>query len=504
MNDEALRALLLRSGYTVRMRHGEWAECLLLQGEEAWLGRGADAHQALLAAVRAACPSQLAMELLTATLAAPVATPLPRTSASPPIAVPAACADPSEEVTVRRSEEEARVPQRARARPSGPPPLVRRDTVPDPIDVPRALEELALLMDRVRDTREELGLCSPERQRLTILTWICEARGHTDLFPENARIRDEVSVLSRQLTELGKSFWPGSVTALQLQMTPRDLPKHVLGGCASTWTRAAELAERQLSSVEYADERRGWDVHGWADEATLAPGPSDPSAELARLLREVEAFSGTLERAAETRDPERRPEGQKYLEWVRRLRWLRRADVEPDPWARLAGRLRWWAGRRDPELVAGARELEPAYAPPRPWSEVLQEAPRISSAEGGSIPGALPAEALAEVARLLAGKRLMLVSPRRDPEQLEQLSRLLEGVTLEWRLAELRRLEELAEVIQGGDFHVVLGATGFASGSVDHLIARAARRAGARYFRVNRGRPGACLRSLARGLGRLP
>ena len=113
-------------------------------------------------------------------------------------------------------------------------------------DPEEALDDLDILMDRIRDTRQELGLCAPDRQRLAMLAWICLGRSHADAFPDDLRIRDRVSSISRQLTEIGKTFWPGSVTALQLHMQPRDLPRHLLGGVASTWRRAAELAEQSL------------------------------------------------------------------------------------------------------------------------------------------------------------------------------------------------------------------------------------------------------------------
>src|SRR5207253_8537080 len=63
-----------------------------------------------------------------------------------------------------------------------------------------------------------------------------------------------------------------------------DLPRHVLGGSASTWSRAAELAERALRSLEYSDERRGFDAYGWADTAHALPPPPARAVELLDAL----------------------------------------------------------------------------------------------------------------------------------------------------------------------------------------------------------------------------
>jgi hypothetical protein len=72
--------------------------------------------------------------------------------------------------------------------------------------------------------------------------------------------------------------------------------------------------------------------------------------------------------------------------------------------------------------------------------------------------------------------------------------------SLECRIAEPRRLQALGEAIEEGQYDLVLAATGFQLGSLDQLLARACRTAGVAYLRVNRGRPLACLRALARDL----
>lgn len=385
---------------------------------------------------------------------------------------------------------------------NAPPPLVRRDvSAPRVVDPPRALEELDILLERIRDSRDELGLCSPERQRLAMLAWICEGRAHTDTFPDDLRIRERVGSISRQLTEIGKTFWPGSVTALQLQMQPRDLPRHVLGGAAPTWSRAAELSERALHALEYSDERRGFDAYGWADIGHAFPLPENPGELMEQVIREVEACGGPLLPHAAPRDGDSRPDSASYARWVRSLRWLRAADVDPDRWGRLAGRLRWWATHRDPQHAVGARELEASYAPEHAWAHELGMPLPIDGLgleHEGETNGKAVNGLLDTVRGMTSGKRLVFVSNRRDPDLELRLKDLLPEAALEWRVAEPKRIETLGESIQQGAFDVVLAAIGFQSLATDHLLARACRLARVKYLRVNRGRPNACIRALAR------
>lgn len=509
MTSGAKRALLESAGYEVRFRDSEWVECLLSSGEESWLGRGRDREAALEDALRAALPSRLARELLERELLRSTGATLPAPPEHGGIqAGPTGEPGPARAAGVEAPREEPEPAVRAappRVLPQRipmPPPLVRRDAIVARLDPERSLEELDVLMDRITDSRDELGLCAPERQRLAMLAWICEARAHTDAFSDDTRIRDRVGAISRQLTEMGKTFWPGSVTALQLQMQPRDLPRHVLGGPASTWARAAELAERALRTLEYQDERRGFDAYGWSDAGRLSPGPPDPGAQLEGLALEVERLGGPLSSGAPARAAEARPEPATFRVWVRSLRWLRGSDADPDRWARIAGRLRWWVSQRDAGLAPAARELDASYLPDQPWSVELgapglleQGAP---AAEGGF--RRLSDHVLENIRSAMSGKRMVFVSNRRDPDLQSRLKDVLPSATLDWRVAEPRRIEALGEAIQQGAYDVVLGAIGFQSQGTDHLLAKACRRAGVKYLRVNRGRPIACLRALARDL----
>jgi hypothetical protein len=273
-------------------------------------------------------------------------------------------------------------------------------------------------------------------------------------------------------------------------MEPRDLPKHMLGGLASTWTRASELAERALHSLEHADERRGHDEHGWADFDFLRPAPADPEATLAALVDEIERLGGSIERYAEARDAPSWPTPEQYAAWVRTVRWLRGTHVDPERWARVVGRLRWWAGRRDPKLSAIAKELDAAFVPERSWAELLE------GAKAGAPPS--PPSTLVDAARgRCAGKRIVVVSHRRDPDLRGRLGEVLEAASLEWTVAEPSRLKALGDQIHGKSFDLVLGALGLQAPAPDRFLADACRRSDTLYLRVNRGRPIACLRALA-------
>ena len=449
-------------GYTVTYSRREWVECWLRSDVDHWLGRGRTEEEALEQALKQACPSALAQALLERA----------RGAESPRIAI----ATPTMETG------------------SGP-PLVRPAPAPPPPDFSSALEALACLSDRIRDAREELGLAAPDRMRLAILAWICEARAQTDHFQDNARIRDEVAAISRQLTEIGKAFWPGSVTALQLNMQPSELPRSVLGAPATTWGRAADLAERVLAQHEASERERGADMYGWADQAALDPVPGDPAAVLDALQGDVEAVGGPLERFAEPRDSGARPDAAQFLRWTQTLRWLRNTNASPDRWARLAGRLRWWAARRGSALVGPSRQLDPAYVPRRSWAAELG---RESDAQTRDPEAWANGEVSHRLQAHYRDQAVVLVSARRDPIELERLQKLLGTSDVTWSLPEARRLDALVDEIVQGRYQVVLGGLGFQASGPDRVLAAASRNADATYVRAHRGSARACVRGLLR------
>ena len=497
--------MLARHGYRLRFREHEWVECLIASEADAFEGRGMDRAAALESALRRAFPSRVARELLEmAVSGVSVATESELTDEMEGISAQlSAFRDRTAQMGIRRVETppplfgatgEGSVASRLSSPAPGrtAPMLVRSQASRPNADEQRSLEDLQILTDRIEESRHELAWSTAPRQRLAILAWICEARSHTDIFPEHPDIREAVARVSRQLTEIGKAFWPGSVTALQLQMQPSDLPRHLLGGSPSTWARAAELAERALAHLELVDERRGQDPYGWGDAWALSPEPEGPSLFLSGLVNAVEEAWGPLDRFAEPRNPEDLPEPRLYARWVRELRWIRGQDVDPDLWARVMGRLRWWACRRNGPVHAEGRELEPGFRPERSWAEVLQ-VPGIARSDGQ-----LPEGLVEEVRGRFQGKRLLWVGRRRDPVEQARLTEALPDTELEWRFAEPSLIEALPASLEQGGYAAVVSAVGLQAQIVDLALARSCKTVGIRYVRANRGQPLACLRGLAR------
>ncbi len=141
---------------------------------------------------------------------------------------------------------------------------------------------------------------------------------------------------------------------------------------------------------------------------------------------------------------------------------------------------------------AAERELaaEPAPAPvPEPLPEPEPEEPQD------------PLFAVTEgVRRYTAGKKALFVSNRKDPALKVKLEDLL-ALELTWSVIDPRRVQAKCESITQGSFDFVLSATGFQGHNVDTALYRAARSAGVKYVRVNRGRPQTCVRALAREFG---
>lgn len=447
------------------------AECAIRFGLETFVGRADTAEAALRAAVKSAFPTSLARAALLSASGPRAAPRRPSTAVAP---------GPNDVIVAYRSPRGSWTPMGG-------------DGAERFRDADRSLEVLDILRDRIRDSKEELGLCSAERQRLAILAWISEARAHGERFSDDDRVRERVTVISRSLTEIGKSFWPGSVNALQLQTQPKDLPKAMLGAVAGSWAAASDLAEQALREREQDDDRKGRDIHGWADRWETHPPPGRATHELEALLGEVERESGPLSAGAMIEDQRRWPDPETYRRWVRTLRWLRPAEVDPDLWARLAGRFRWWASRRESELALVGKELQSGYAPRETWAQVLGRSDS-DPATATTIEDA----ALSSARRLAEGSRIMLVGHRRDPALQDELRSLLGVGTIEVRIAEPKRLSGLREELRDRSVDFLLGAIGFQAQNVDVLLAELCREAGIRYLRVGNGRPSACIRALGR------
>ena len=510
MSDERLRQVLARFGYRLLFREHAWVDCLITSFEDSYEGHGPDKAAALNDALSRACPSRLSRELLEEALGT-LAQVRPFRDVTP-------AADRNETASVFSAVGESdwsnRTPPEVGSnggnhilaedrlpRTSLSQEMPRLVPVPSPakvgpsMDRNRSLEELDILMERIEESRDELAWSTAPRQRLAILAWICEARSHTDLFPDELDIRDGVARVSRLLTEIGKAYWPGSVTALQLQMQPTDLPRHLLGGTPSTWARAAELAERALLNLEHSDERRGQDAYGWGDIESLSPEPSDAQSILLGLVDAIEESWGPLDRFAEPRNPNDFPSPERFHTWVRELRWIRLQHIEPDLWARVMGRLRWWACRRNGPVQGAGRELEPGFKPEVPWSMLLGKEGSVR--DKLSLPEAL----VAEVHAWYAGKKVLCVSNRRDVAEQTRLSDALSETQFDWRFADSSLLTGVAATLDDQGYHAVLSAVGLQAPHIDRALVRGCREAHIPYVRANRGQTLTCLRALARTTG---
>jgi hypothetical protein len=98
------------------------------------------------------------------------------------------------------------------------------------------------------------------------------------------------------------------------------------------------------------------------------------------------------------------------------------------------------------------------------------------------------------------GSRALFVSNREDPELGARLTEML-GITITWCDGSLRRVQAQCERITRGSYDIILSATGFQVHGVDSALASAARAASVAYVRVNRGRPVACIKAIAREFG---
>jgi hypothetical protein len=425
-------------GYRVATRHSGWWECLVTGHGERWLGHGADEAAALVDALRQMAPSRMAWEaLFGAPAAADVA------AETRPIAERERCAEPAptaqSEPTAQlavgaapAAEQAPGVEQAPRggdsaSRDAGPPPEPDAAAEPEiggaqgapprPVGAPAhgtdrdegasafpagaaaapshgalptaaaiddAVEELTLLERRIMDAQPEVALMSAELQRLHFLAWICRARAVQFRLSDDLRVERAAGTIARILGGLGKRWWPGNVSALQMRATPLDAGAELGlagGGRLHDWVEAADRAEELLAArVDgLADGRR--DDYGWMDQSALAPAPNDVAGLMRESAATLERVLGPLSRAP-AREARTRihAEGSalvaELLPPARALRWLRGHDPDPEAWATAFGRLRWIAGQLRGDAADLLREvLDADYRPPMGWAQTLGQDP---------------------------------------------------------------------------------------------------------------------------------
>lgn len=322
----AARALL-RFGYSLEWREEDGARvCLVADPDESFEGRGADEQAALEDALRRIAPSKIARAL-----------------------IDREGARQSDEASSERMVAEALVP-------GGP---------GAPRDLRSILADLQLVAARVEAGIPEAALMAPPLQKLHVLAWIARAR---TLEHEAGRARsasDACGAIARRLTVLCKTWWPGSVRALQLDATPDRASREQGLAPASRWLDVALAAEARLE--ELIAEPPSDD--GWRDSAVLSPAPEDGATEIAFAVKTIERLIAPL-RSAPTHDgprPLTRDEELQLEDAATRLRWSRPVAPDPEEWGAAIGRLRWVVahkrgGPRLPRLLDPTHIARPSWA----------------------------------------------------------------------------------------------------------------------------------------------
>lgn len=424
---------LEESGYTVSFRTDGWTDCLVALDDERWLGHGGTESGALEDALRRMFPSRLSQRLLERSRAerairdadrpASAEAKLPSSNVTlayhpaitdldllpdtdpdceaPTVSIPTVVIDvpPPREVRpisiptiVAQDDQRDHTPVSAPwPRPSGIRTRPRRpgeDTIEiaavPTVDVEESAIEVGIISDLIRSNRPELALMTPERQRLAILGWICHARSAEAASGRHPAIQARVTDIARALSRLCKIWWPGSVKALQIDATPRDVGRELelpMSERPRNWSSAAAAAEDKLRRVEERDEGLRRDEYGWSDTAFLDPPPTRPEDQLVELEHLVESLGGPLNKVpGPAPDGVKRPsrdEKERLTRWISRVRWLRGFVTEFERWGAVMGRLRWMVAsleRRDPALE---QLLGAEFHPRLNWASELGQDPEL-------------------------------------------------------------------------------------------------------------------------------
>ena len=435
-----LRAFLAQSGYRITFRSNGWTECLVRGGSERWWGQGLKEDDALEAVLAQMLPSALALDLVAAHLARTLAPPKNDVEARAPSArvtdegPPSAPAPngsmsadhlpPADEKTAPEAGVATAVAERhpqnsavvANGLPSDAPttpsaglpteaatptsaPLAAVARTSGGITIAEAVGALHSLLEEIDGSLPRVARLAAERQRLTLLTWICKARSVGEALPNASAVTDLVGHVARRLSEVAKVLWPGSVRALQLAATPMETadprsaapPPH-------SWARAELLARKRLEDESARAAVHGLDEEGWADAAARTPVASDPSAVLDRVTAELDRRLGAPTESLQGAHSEELSEEtlDALLAAARALRWIRGSGVDALRWGASVGRLRRGLTMLDERGGRRLREvLDARHRPPAPWSTLVLRTGvlKVPSTEGPQ-PPASDAEAL--------------------------------------------------------------------------------------------------------------
>lgn len=253
--------------------------------------------------------------------------------------------------------------------------------------VPRAPLEIGMVLGAVRDLEDEMhaaeedvGALAPRFMRLMLLHWIARARALEDAMHGDRRVQQRVHLIALQLTAWAKSFWPGSVDALQVEKWPTECWGPLLETAKEQPRSWTDLAACALKEIALLRSKRGVDEDGWADAQALLPRHHNPEAALrdiaARLknLMHVMDPEGIMEHRRLVIDP---TTGKELMDMAKRLRWLRGAVQDTVLWAQSMGHLRLiaWNGVRD--LPALRDQLSEDWVPGQgTWAAACGQDPR--------------------------------------------------------------------------------------------------------------------------------
>lgn len=381
-------ALALRAaGFRCLTRREGWWECLLLDGESSWHGRGESEAEAVRAALAAMVPSGRARALLIEALAtrnlhAAVAETVLEPVLEPVVEpMPELVVESVHELAAGIATEAPAAPAEEPPPPAAPSPPPRAPRVaPSAEEVQRALADVAELRECIVAAAPELGAESPRRIRLNILGWIAAARAFQESYSGQRKIEDAVYDIAQRLQAIARRLWPGSVPALQLHQTPRGCCEmlHLPAEAEppKTWRELAACVGEELATQEARTDR---DEDGWADGSALEPPPRVPDALLREVRGRVEKLTGPLGDDARI-EPGLRPERNEalraeLLDLARKLRWLRGTTADAGAWGDVAGRLRAVADRHERALPELGQILASSYHPGSSWARLLGQDP---------------------------------------------------------------------------------------------------------------------------------
>lgn len=212
-----------------------------------------------------------------------------------------------------------------------------------------ASRNLLTLVAEMDATRAALAVDTPERQRLTLTSWIARARAAEQVLG-GTWARKQVAKVAESLHRLSRLWWPGRIAALDPRSTP---PTAWPGVVATTWSDLAAECRVRLERAEV-----------WADDAARTPPPHDAVTRFAAACDLLVELGGPLGNPTPLgRGSAVIAEAHRRLPALVRaaatLRWLR-GTAPPEPWGLAIGRARGLARA----LGDRAGDLSGVLAPP--------------------------------------------------------------------------------------------------------------------------------------------